>query len=361
MSGDTQDRPNAAPAATRLTAEASSDPDRPLLWPLGMLFGLLAAARVALYRRGLRGTARLGGPVVSVGNLSVGGSGKTPVVAALAEWLRDAGVPVAILSRGYGGTFRGAALVVSDGQTLHSTADEAGDEPVMLARQLPGVVVAVGRRRDIVGQAVEARFGRRVHVLDDGFQHLRLQRDLDLLCLDAGERSRWPLPAGRLREFPAAATRADLVLLTRAAQASATQRAALAQRHGSARLQPVEHELLGFFDAAGQRVPAPRRPFLLCAIARPERFAADVRALVSECAGQVAWRDHRRPAPSQLRSAAAQALAAGADALVTTDKDAVRLPVFPWGLPLLTLRVRARLPATGSLPERLHALARRVA
>jgi tetraacyldisaccharide 4'-kinase len=348
-------------APDRRGGAAWYDADRPLLWPLGWLFGLAAATRVAFYRRGLWASTRLNGAVVSVGNLSVGGSGKTPVVAALATWLRDAGAPVAILSRGYGGAFRGSALVVSDGQTLYAPAEQAGDEPVMLARQLPGVVVAVGRHRDVVGRAVEARFGPRVHVLDDGFQHLRLRRDLDLLCLDAGERSRWPLPAGRLREFPAAAVRADLVLLTRAEQAAQARLVTLEQQHGHERTLRVGQELLGFFDAAGQRVAAPRRPFSMCAIARPERFAADVRTLAPECAGHVAWRDHRRPTPEALRSVDAQAIAAGADALVTTEKDAVRLPSFPWGLPLLTLRLRARLPETGPLRARLDALARRVA
>ncbi len=355
--------PGAPSRSTRAWAAAAPPEasEHALLWPLGMLFGLLAAARVRLYRRGLLSSARLDGAVISVGNLSLGGSGKTPVVAALAEGLRDAGVPVAILSRGYGGRFRGTVLVVSDGRTLQAAAEEAGDEPVMLARQLPGVVVAVGPRRDLVGRAVEARFGRRVHLLDDGFQHLRLRRDLDLLCLDASERSRWPLPAGRLREFPGASARADLVLLTRASQVSAVRLHDLERHHGAARTLRVAHEVQGFFDADSQPVAAPRRPFLLSAIARPERFASDVAALAPECAGHAAWRDHRRLALDELRAVDRQAQRAQADALVTTEKDAVRLPPFAWGLPLLTLRVRARLPEASALRARLQALALSVA
>jgi len=138
------------------------------LAPLGALYGGVAAARAAAYRRGWLPRARLAGPVISVGNLSVGGSGKTHVVALIAEMLRHARRPVSVLSRGYGGSFRGDCLVVGDGQGVCAGPEEAGDEPVMLARALPGVVVAVGRRRDRVGRAVEARFGARVHVLDDG-------------------------------------------------------------------------------------------------------------------------------------------------------------------------------------------------
>ena len=141
---------------------------------LGAPFATAAALRVAAYRWGLLPQARLAGPVVSVGNLSLGGSGKTPIVRRVAELLSAAGKPVAILSRGYRGSFRGAALLVSDGSSVLATSEQAGDEPVMLARSLPGVVVAVGPRRDVVGRRVEERFGPRTHVLDDGFQHLSL-------------------------------------------------------------------------------------------------------------------------------------------------------------------------------------------
>src|SRR6185436_17890577 len=207
-----------------------------LLAPFGALYGAAASARVRAYRRGWLARARLAGPVISVGNLSVGGSGKTPVVARVAEILRDDGLKVAVLSRGYRGAFRGDALLVSDGRTPLADARGAGDEPVMLAQGLPGVVVAVGARRDVVGRFVEARFGACVHVLDDGFQHLRLARDLDLLCVDAARADDRPLPAGRLREFPSAAARADLVLLTQADHASGERLSALGARFGEDRV-----------------------------------------------------------------------------------------------------------------------------
>jgi tetraacyldisaccharide 4'-kinase len=298
---------------------------------LGSAFGALAAARVAAYRRGLLARARLAGPVVSVGNLGVGGSGKTPVVARVALILRDSGLPVSILSRGYGGSHRGDALVVSDGDRVLAAAAEAGDEPVMLARALPGVVVAVGRRRDVVGRHVEERFGRRVHVLDDGFQHMRLERDLDILCLDVRDLDDRPLPAGRLRERPSAAARADVVLLTRLEAASEAEISALEARLGPERTLRVARRVAGWLTAEGQPTSPPARAFLLAAIARPERFEADVRGCGVAVVGRSFFRDHHRFGADELATVAGRARDAGAEAVVTTAKDAVRLP-GPWAL-----------------------------
>ncbi len=165
----------------------------------------------------------------------------------------EAGEPVSVLSRGYGGSFRGDALVVSDGHNVLASAAVAGDEPVMLARALPGAVVAVGPRRDVVGRAVEERFGRRVHVLDDGFQHLRLERDLDLVCLDVRDLDDEPLPAGRLRERPPALERADCVLLTRLEAACEPELAALEARLGPERTFRVERRVAGWRTPSGRR------------------------------------------------------------------------------------------------------------
>jgi tetraacyldisaccharide 4'-kinase len=310
----------------------------------------LSALRAASYRGGLLPQARLGGPVISVGNLSVGGSGKTPLVAWIAQRLRDAGLLVAVLSRGYGGSFRGDCLLVSDGTSVLAGVAEAGDEPVMLARALPGVVVAVGPRRDVVGRAVQERFGRPVFVLDDGFQHLRLRRDLDVLCLGPGDATDWPLPAGRLREFARAGARADVSvrILEEGEPASGP--------HFFARRRTE-----GFTDLRGGVQDAPRRAGLLSGVACPERLEADVRSLGVEVLAHSRYPDHHRFRAQELESAAQDARKRGADALVTTAKDAVRLPEAALPLPLLVLSMRLELLDEEAFLGRLLSVARRAA
>ncbi len=313
---------------------------------LGRLFGAVARFRLAAYRRGIFRRRRLAGPVVSVGNLSVGGSGKTPVVRRVAEMLRDEGRSVAVLSRGYGGSFRGEALVVSDGNEVLARAAEAGDEPVMLARSLPGVVVAVGPRRDVVGRVVEERFGRRVHVLDDGFQHLRLERDLDIVCLDVRDLEDRPLPAGRLREGPEALARAHVVLLTRLEAATEGELRALETHLGPARTFRVSRRVVGWRTLGGADAPAPGRVFLFAGIARPERFETDVAASGGAIAGREFFTDHHRYHRSEIEALASRARATGAEALATTAKDAVRLEGLApdtSGLPVLVFHVAAAI------------------
>lgn len=315
---------------------------------------LLVASRLrrTAYQNGWLRRERLAGPVVSVGNLAVGGRGKTPVVSRVCQILREEGREVTVLSRGYRGSFRGDCLIVSDGAKVLASAAEAGDEPVMLARQLPGVVVAVGPRRARVGQEVEARFGRRVHVLDDGFQHLALHRDLDIVCLEARDLDDVPMPGGRLRESPSALRRADLILL---AGSSAAPVDPFDSRLPAGRVLRLSRQKIGVFTRDGLPAPTPRLPFLLAAIAEPERFR-DVAAF-HEVAGTAFFRDHHVFATPQLQKVARRAREAGADAIVTTAKDEVRLPAeLDLGLPLLVLRIAVGIENEGILRERLRTL-----
>lgn len=322
---------------------------RPWLGALGAAYGALGAARAALYARGAFRTHRLRGPVISVGNVAVGGRGKTPITARVAEWLRDDGLPVAILSRGYGGSFTGDALVVSDGASVLADADAAGDEPLMLARRLPGVVVAVGPRRDVVGRAVEERFGPRVHVLDDGFQHLRLHRDLDLVCLRAHDLEDVPLPAGALRENARAVERADALLVWDDPAPDGPF---------PDRVFRVERRSDGFVDRDGHAAAAPRRPFLVAGIAHPERLEEDVRTLAGDVAGRAFFPDHHRYRAEDVRRVEDEAARAGADALVTTEKDLPRLPATE--LPVRALRIAPEIRDEERLRARVLAVARRV-
>ena len=329
---------------------------------VGSLLAQAASLRLWAHRTGWLATARLDGPVVSVGNLGVGGSGKTPVVRRVAELLRDAGERVAVLSRGYRGAFRGEALVVSEGAEPLVPAAAAGDEPVMLARMLPGVIVAVGRRRDRVGRAVEARFGRVTHVLDDGFQHLRLARDLDVVCLDVRDLRDRPLPLGRLREGPRAVDRADVVLLTRLEAAGEDELSSLEDRLGRGRTHRVSRHVLGFRGRDGRLVPRPERAFLLAAIARPERLERDVAGTGAVVAGRAFFPDHHAFRAGELEGVVTLARAAGADALVTTAKDVVRLEAQDGvGLPLFVLEIAAVIEDEPRFRERLLAAVRRPA
>jgi tetraacyldisaccharide 4'-kinase len=278
--------------------------------------------------------------------------------------LRDEGRPVAILSRGYGGRFHGDVLVVSDGEDVLAGAAAAGDEPVMLARALPGVVVAVGPRRDVVGREVEARFGRRVHVLDDGFQHLRLERDLDLVCLDVGDLQDRPLPAGRLREGPEALERADAVLLTRLEAASEAELRALEARLGPERTFRVSRRVVGWRTLDGGDAPSPGRAFLFAGIARPERFETDVAASGASIAGREFFTDHHRYHRLEIEALASRARATGAEALATTAKDAVRLEgLVPdtSGLPVLVFHVAAAISDEGRFQRQLFEAVERAA
>jgi tetraacyldisaccharide 4'-kinase len=188
-----------------------------LLTILSYPYGLALRLRAAAYAAGLCRSHRLPRPVVAVGNLTVGGTGKTPMVAWLARWFMERGKRVAVLSRGYGGSLEGEVRIVADGRTILLSPGEAGDEPYLLATSLPGLMVVIGADRYRAGLLALERLNPDIFILDDGYQHLRLKRDLNLLLLDCGKPfgNGLTLPAGILREPVPAAERADLVIYTR--------------------------------------------------------------------------------------------------------------------------------------------------
>jgi tetraacyldisaccharide 4'-kinase len=296
---------------------------------LSMLYGAAAAWRRRWYAQHPDRRRTLHRPVISVGNLRVGGSGKTPVVEHIARLLADAGYSPAILSRGYGRKVPGnIPTIVSDGRTILAGVDASGDEPQMLARALLGksVPVVVCADRYAAGKVAEGQLGATVHILDDGFQHFGLARDVDLLVTGEHDLADEPLPHGRLREPLSAAVSAD-ALLVDAGYQDAAERVARVLRvrnayHVTRTLLPPR--VLGSGDTVV--VPNDSRVFAFAGIARPERFFSDLTSAGWNVVGTKSFRDHHYFSRSEVERIRAAALKARAAIVLTTDKDAVRVP-----------------------------------
>jgi tetraacyldisaccharide 4'-kinase len=269
---------------------------------------------------------RLHRPVISIGNLAVGGRGKTPVAASIARMLRDAGERPSILSRGYGRTRPEAGVVVvRDPEGIRADLARSGDEPLMLARQLPGVSVLTCADRYLAGRVAEHHLGSTVHILDDGFQHLQLERDIDLLIVGREDVMRpVTLPQGRLREPIDTIIAADAVLTADdevRVDASGADLPVFRIRRGGTPGPPA-----GLAD----------RPVIAVAgIADPERFFADLRAAGWNLAEAMAFRDHHPYGPRDIARIMAAARRSGAAQVVSTEKDHVRLlPFRPFAVPV---------------------------
>lgn len=314
--------------------------------PWQLLYGAVHRWRCRWYASRAQHLPR---PVVSVGNLHFGGTGKTPLTIALAAHLRDQGWPVAILSRGYRGEGAGVR-VVSTGEGPLLGPRVAGDEPVLMAGELPGVAVLVGADRASAGRHALARLAvtPRVFVLDDGFSHLALARDLDLLLFPAAD----PFaggrlaPSGRLREPLAAVARADAVLLTGGAEIAAEAAAGTAladalRRYGFAGPGFASATVPGRpVDLRGQPLPPGTRVLLAAGIARPQSFFATARAVGLEVTGELAFADHHDFSTASLAVIERARREQRAEVVLVTAKDLVKLRGRT-DLPLAELPVRA--------------------
>jgi tetraacyldisaccharide 4'-kinase len=272
--------------------------------PLTGLYGAATALRNTLYDRRVLSSRRLEQPVISVGNLSVGGSGKTPFVIALGELLQARGIRFDVLSRGYGRKTRGVLVVEPDG-----SAADFGDEPMLIARRL-GVPVIVGESRYDAGRVAEQKFHPQLHILDDGFQHRSLARDFDIVLMTERDFDDRLLPLGRLREPLSSLQRADAIVLP----------AGLAADLPALRQKPVwriERELV---------LPnLPATPIVFCGIARPQQFFAQVRAAGITPAAEIEFRDHHAYDKRDIERLLAMCGKLGAGGFLTTEKDAVNL------------------------------------
>ena len=315
------------------------------------LYGACAWLHRAVYRHGWRRARRLSCKVVSVGSLAVGGAGKTPTAAWLAAQLHRRGHKVALASRGYGRRGRASVEVVSDGRHVRADVAGAGDEPLLLAGHAPGVPVLVGRDRGVAGLRAVAVFGTRVLVLDDGFQHHRLARDLDLLVLDGelGFGCRRVLPRGPLREPLGALRRADAVGVVDGPlpEGDAERLDALAPGvpRFAARRQPLGLRPL----RGGGLEPASRLQGrdvgLLAGIAHPASLRRSVESLGARVVAERAFSDHHR-----YRARDLEGLAAQASLWITTEKDALKiLPAWVGDADVRVLAIELRVDEPESL------------
>lgn len=322
-------------------------PLRAALGAASALYGLAVWGRNLAYDLDLSDVRHLPAPVVGVGNLTVGGTGKTPLVMEVVRALTRLELPSAVISRGYGGEAKRGVTWVSLGDGPLVGAAQAGDEPALMAQRLT-VPVAVGPERFAVGRAVLNRCGPRVLVGDDLFQHRGLHRDLDIVALDA----KAPLgngrllPAGPLRESATGLRRATAVVLTHAEDADLVResRQWLRTFWGQGPVLACRHRLAGLTDREGRALAseswAGRAALAFCGLAKPEGFADALKGLGLKVLGLEAFADHHPYAPAELERLWEKARSLGAEVLVTSEKDAVRLPpVLPPGLNLWLTRL----------------------
>ena len=322
---------------------------------ISRLYARLLEARARRYASGKAISWRLAYPVVSVGNLTMGGTGKTPFVAHLARRLRFEGKRPAILTRGYGRRSRGV-VVVSEGNGPLICAEEGGDEPVALALRLPGVVIVAARRRVEAARAAE-RCGADLFLLDDGYQHLALQRDADLLLLDARDpfgAGRFP-PRGRLREPLSALARADAFVFTRIEREAppADVFTTLERWNPSAPVFTARLKAAGLYDETGTPIEAAslegRRFVAVCGVAQPASFSATLAELELAPEQTLAFRDHHRYTARDVALIQRSAEATGGSWILTTEKDAVKL-TGRLSLPVLTVRLSVEVVEPGFFP-----------
>lgn len=328
---------------------------RPVRTLLSRIYQIGVCARLALYEQGYFERKRVSKPVVSVGNITVGGTGKTPFVEYVGELLGKEGYRIAIISRGYGRK-TSRPLLVSDGShILHPDPLATGDEPLLLAEHLPGAVVAVGSRRYHTIQLVEASSPCDIYLLDDGFQHLQIERTVDIVLIDAtnpfGDFA-FP-PQGTLREPIQSLARATAIVITRADRPfdqfhlEQTIRAIVP----SAPMFYSYHEITELYDPfTGDRFPPQRLSGLtilaVCSIGNPALFYQDLCHFQARLVRFITFRDHYRFRSRDVNHILLQAKASHCQMIVTTEKDWIRLrPVLPSPppIPFYVSRIQARL------------------
>jgi tetraacyldisaccharide 4'-kinase len=340
----------------------------PLLYPMSaaasLIFGGVTRVRNHFYDSGFFSSRSLSAPVISVGNITVGGSGKTPFVIHLAKTIARWHATPILLSRGYGRRSKGA-VIMRPGEHGCLPSLSLGDEPALFHRHVPDAWVGISAGRWETGRQILPRVARPVFLLDDGFQHRQLKRDLDIVIIDRTQalvKNRL-LPSGTLREPPEALRRAHLVVVNGPAGAPAADSIDAEMRSLAAatplfhciqeidRLVPFREWMEGLGESG--REDYPRTVFLVAAIGNPRRLARDVQALDIHIAGSRFFRDHSRLQPGDWRACMAEAKRRGASALLTTEKDAVKL-VTDHELPIWVAMQSIRVAEQDELERKLR-------
>jgi tetraacyldisaccharide 4'-kinase len=309
--------------------------------PLSAIYSAITRTRIAAYRHGWLSVSRLPIPVISVGNLTTGGTGKTPLVEWVCRTLAQDGEAgpakrVCVLTRGYGRENPNEQVVVSDRQRLLASERAAGDEPFLLAQNLLGIAAVVANRnRFAAGEWAMGTLHPEVFVLDDGFQHLQLARNLDIVTIDAtnpwGDGGGKLIPAGRLREPRRGLSRADCVVITRTEQAENLNELTTAIEHAAGPIPIVTSQMAtaGIRDLNGVNATVAelqsQRLAVFCGVGNPESFFQHLRREGCTLASTRAFRDHHNFTQSEIDSLVTEARNIGASGLITTAKDAVKL------------------------------------
>ena len=316
----------------------------PLLYLPGLFFEALVRTRNLTYTAGFLPVERLPRPVISIGNLTMGGAGKTPFAIYAAATLLRTGVTPALLSRGYGRLSGRDLLIIPPGKDKDTPPLAIGDEPALIKRHVPGIWLGIGARRDLAGQKIAQQDRGVVFLLDDGFQHRRLHRDLDILIIDRTQplERNHPMPRGTLREPPSSLGRAQVIVIngTCSPQNPDALKVFLRRRNPQALILQCTQtiELLTSYQE-WKTSPAPlpaatevRKAFLVAALGNPERFRRDVAATGIAIAGWRFFRDHYRLRTKDWIACTVQAKSRCSDVIITTEKDAIKIseaPDFP--------------------------------
>ncbi|MBI4209615.1 MAG: tetraacyldisaccharide 4'-kinase [Deltaproteobacteria bacterium] len=315
------------------------------LAPLSWFYGFAVRCRVFAYKKGWALSTKLPVPVISIGNLTVGGTGKTPAVIALARWIREElRKEVAILSRGYKRKDPDSIRLVSPNDSV----EEVGDEPLLMARTLPGIPVVVGKKRVEAAHWALKRFPVDVFLLDDGFQHFRLQRDLDMVLIDGSSffGNRRLLPIGPWREPLSALQRADFLCLTRVDEVDRMDSTIVPLR----RVVPTRpilrscHRPKGFWALRVRKMEElnrlkGKRILAVCGIAQPDSFMTTLGKLGAKVVQPLPFPDHYFYRDRDWKRILEMARAQQVDAIVTTEKDAMRLDRFSSDIPVWVLAI----------------------